>query len=109
MLTHFYVVNVPVGFKYKIYFILCNILLIPFLHIHLHPINISKIFFLLFFIHIPSFYLQRKRKVFGSHFANSSFSNKIDIVYSRVFFGIVSGLRNIVHVTLYIHLENWYF
>lgn len=58
MLTHFYVVNFPVGFKYKIYFILRNILLIPFLHIH--PINIFELFFLSIFSHL----IYREREKF---------------------------------------------
>lgn len=38
--------------------------------------------------------------MFGSHFVNTFFFLlKFDILYGRVFFGIVSGLRNIVHST----------
>lgn len=99
MLTHFYVVNVPVGFKYKIYFILCNIVLIPFLHIH--PINISKLFFLFIFSHL----IYREREKFLAVILPIVHFPKIwYFIQSCVF---LSGLRNIVHSSCNFIYPSW--
>lgn len=101
MLTHFYVVNFPIGFKYKIYFILRNILLIPFLHIH--PINIFELFFLSIFSHL----IYREREKFLAVILPIVHFPKIILYSCRVFFEIVSGLRNIVHSSCNFIYPSW--